>query len=384
MLVWTRLVLLVAAALLGSTTTLASSIDNDARTQLQADLIAWVRSKGGSFSDKLEIRRVDPSDPTSYLGVFAKEPIGAKESLFVIPKSCYLDIYDSADLSGSDDAYQKNLCQLSNKLSKEMELGDRSEYAPYIAYLKTQTPGQLPANWVSQSAKDILREMTSAWGYSYVVDWIDKEFVETGCIVNDDAHARHMTEMTKQRCYDIALIPIWDMVNHDNGRINTENDSMHQDGGLRVRAKRDLEAGEEILCSYDLCVDCLRIDEYWGTPEILRDFGFVENYPHRWVIWEPHDLWFEVYEWEGELEAYFGEDPGMDFWRLPQESIDFLKAEVERFQDMERRLLQDQRDIPDYPWSILLKFHQSVVTDFRVAITYQEQLRKDGPAGSEL
>ena len=35
---------------------------------------------------------------------------------------------------------------------------------------------------------------------------------------------------------------------------------------------------------YRMPADCLEIDDVWGTPEILKDFGFVENHPHRWIF----------------------------------------------------------------------------------------------------
>ena len=42
-------------------------------------MINWVRSKGGSFNNKVEIRRTDPSDEGSPFGVFAKENLDEKE-----------------------------------------------------------------------------------------------------------------------------------------------------------------------------------------------------------------------------------------------------------------------------------------------------------------
>merc|ERR1712008_317650 len=153
----------------------------------------------------------------------------------------------------------------------EIKLGDESQYAPYIAYLKTQKPGQLPTNW-SKDGKDLLRKV--AIPGSSMVDWIDWNF-KGSCIDTENektdnngiSFEEHMVEMTIQRCFDTALIPIWDMVNHDNGRTNTENDSMYNADGLKVRAARNLDKGEEILASYDKCLDCNDVESVWGTPE---------------------------------------------------------------------------------------------------------------------
>ena len=351
---------------------------------IQSDLISWVRSRGGSFSDKLEIRRVDPTDPTSYMGVFVREPIEAKESLFVIPRDCYIDVFDTAAEMDPEDenvdaAYQGNLCKLATKLMEEMKRGKESEYAPYIAYLRTQKPGQLPANW-SEEGKDLLRRV--AIPGSPIVDWIDWNFKgeKYDCIGNKShgeskiSFEEHMVEMTVQRCFDTALIPIWDMVNHDNGKINTENDSMYEAEGLRVRAARNLETGEEVLASYDKCLDCKGVDEFWGTPEILKDFGFVENYPHRWVFYD-QEIWIQVYE-DYEFDAYFGDDetktaPG-------EKQLEFLTKELARLETVGKSFLADQGSVPDWEWETTSRFHSVAVNDLASVVEWYTHVRDHG------
>ena len=41
---------------------------------------------------------------------------------------------------------------------------------------------------------------------------------------------------------------------------------------------RDIKAGEQIYNSYNLCESCGGRTKSYGTPEILRDYGFVEQY----------------------------------------------------------------------------------------------------------
>lgn len=346
----------------------------------QSDIVSWVRSKGGSFSDKLEIRKFEPDNPKSYLGVFTTDDIKVKESLFTIPQSCYIQVFDTAEDSGNEvedqeTPYYNNLCKLSHKLMGEMNLGDSSEYAPYVAYLKTQKKGQLPVNW-SKAGKDIMRKI--AIPGSPMVDWIDENFKQRNCIGND-LFEEHMVEMTVQRCFDTALIPIWDMVNHDNGRINTENDSMYEKEGMKVRAARDLKAGEEIFATYDNCVDCNDVNYYWGTPEILKDFGFVENYPHRWVF-NQGEIWFEVYkDDDDEFEAYFGDEA-----EIPNEAqVEFLQKELDRLYVVEETLLDEQGNVPEKEWQIILGFHEAAVTDIEIVIEEISSIRS-GSTENEL
>ena len=37
------------------------------------DMVTWVRAQGGGFNRKLQIRRADTSDPTSYFEVFLRQ-----------------------------------------------------------------------------------------------------------------------------------------------------------------------------------------------------------------------------------------------------------------------------------------------------------------------
>jgi len=377
-------------AIFGLLSFVAIKTTNASDKAIQNDLIAWVRSKGGSFSDKIEIRRVDPENPNSYMGVFVREPVAAKESLFVVPRECYIHVFDTALVNHDEEdedsimeTYFGNLCQLATKLMGEMKLGKESESAPYIAYLQTQKAGQLPVHW-SPQGKELMRKVATPG--SSMVDWIDWNFkgekyecINTFTKEGDSniSFEEHMVEMTIQRCYDTALIPIWDMVNHDNGRINTENDSMYEPEGMKVRASRDLEAGEELFASYDKCLDCGDLNEYWGTPEILKDFGFVENYPHRWIYGQ-ETIWIEAYEDEEvPFITWFSEEEGAP---PSDEQLDFLKKEVAR---LEAISLEEQGAIGDWEWYTIQKYRQAAIDDLTEVVEWHTELKAE-EANEEL
>mmetsp|Transcript_47906 Transcript_47906/g.57997 ORF Transcript_47906/g.57997 Transcript_47906/m.57997 type:complete len:386 (+) Transcript_47906:189-1346(+) len=336
-------------------------------------LIEWVRSKGGFFSEKLEIRRMNPNDAQSPMGVYATQNIGIEESLLKVPPECYIGLWGDEikrvdERRSHDEArwnvYWENLCLLSQKLLKEMRNDkNESQYTPYIEYLKTQKPGQLPAMW-SEAGKDVIRKIlgtgkSTSYG-DYVlpprdaVDWLHKHFVKTNCIRADDPFEAHVVEMTVQRGYDTAIIPLWDMVNHDNTRINTNNTPMYAEGGLHVWARKDIRAGEEIYGSYNECVDCGNTTDYWGTPEIFRDFGFLESYPQHWIFAD-HGIHFMVYLEDGELDAEF-----YDYGKPDEKGITFLREQYQRLEAMEKRDLVDRGMIPKHEWDAILQFYWNI------------------------
>jgi hypothetical protein len=203
---------------------------------------------------------------------------------------------------------------------------------------------------------------------SEMVDWIDLNFQRTGCI-SDDPFEVHMVEMVVQRSFDAALIPLWDMVNHDNGLINTENDSIYSEGGIKVRASEPIEAGEEIFASYDLCLVCLDMDDEWGTPEILKDFGFVENYPHRWIFDNNGStIWFEIYSTHNGLRVVWDTLEEDSFGIPGSEDILFLQSELERLRRVGKDFLEEKGSIPQYEWNVIIAYHEAAIVGVSMAI----------------
>lgn len=77
------------------------------------------------------------------MGVFAKTDIAANELLMQIPREAFIQVWDTKrEVDDSWEVYYHNFCLLAKKLKKEMLLGEDSEYAPYIRYLKHQATGK--------------------------------------------------------------------------------------------------------------------------------------------------------------------------------------------------------------------------------------------------
>ena len=102
---------------------------------------------------------------------------------------------------------------------------------------------------------------------------------------------------------DDTLTPVYDMYNHRNGEkwLNT-SPKMVEEKRHEMYASQDIEKGEEIYLSYNQCLDCYNRHYDYGTPEIFRDYGFVEQYPQRWIF-PREEIAFDIDEHEnGKLE----------------------------------------------------------------------------------
>eukprot|EP00980_Cylindrotheca_fusiformis_P006585 scaffold1389_cov122-Cylindrotheca_fusiformis.AAC.3 len=301
-------------------TSTATSITR--QDEVVQEMIHWMKEKGGYIHPSVQIRRWNVSDPTSYYGIFVDKNnnnngvvISKDELLMTIPASIRLQV--SEEYMTGDKPYVTTLCELAWTLKRENDLGNKSNFEPYIEYLKLQPKNRLPAMW-SDAGKALLTKVHGSLGMTgflrepvqgkHMVDWIDDWF--SGCMIGeDDAELeKFYIALVTQRGFDYALVPVYDMLNHHNGNVNTESrPSIFDPDGFSVYALRDLEQGEELFFSYHDCPDCYdtcdkskdddgddsydnsdkcgaSTMDYWGTPEMLRDFGFVEPYPQRFHL----------------------------------------------------------------------------------------------------
>ena len=353
-----------------SSTAASSDVASSALDAHVQEIVGWVRNQGGFFNDKLQIRRADPTDPTSYFGVFATEDIQPMEELMRIPESATI----WAEKPDDEPDGNKLLCDLAHVLMKELKLGDKSDFAPFIKYLLEQERGQLPATW-TEVGRELISELVAGPDRDdlKMTNWIKENFEDASCIEPGNAFEQQAVALVVQRGWDNVLIPIYDMINHINDlrKLNTDNTSVYEDG-MNVWASRAIEAGEEIFASYDDCKDCGNIVEEWGTAEILRDFGFVEPYPHTFFFKEAEAL-FSVYKVtnyneDGEANhrleiSWIDESPS-------GEDLDWMNEEYQRLQDLqyEATLANRRHLMPEKEWNTIFQYHQALTEALGAAI----------------
>jgi hypothetical protein len=237
--------------------------DNNSDVQKVVD---WLKAREGAFvSPKLEFRRMDPSDPTSMSGIFAKEFIEEDELLIHVPWSSLI----SSERNGREwqsETYQS--CGTIHNLIDEFRKGDDSEFAPYTNYLKKQPTNQLPSSW-SDAGKlllvDILdgmsnRQSLPPFGPLHCYrEWLD----ECEGSIEDIGAAM----LVISRGDEDILTPVYDLSNHPTNGASL-NMAMDRQEGVhhQTRASRVIQAGEELYNSYNLCNNCGNREDHFGTP----------------------------------------------------------------------------------------------------------------------
>lgn len=331
-------------------------------------IIDWFVSHGGIFSSKLEMRREFPEDATSRFGMFAKADIAEDELLLYIPRKVLLTAGDD------DGSYGGIWCPTVYNLLEEMKKGDESFYAPYTKYLASQSQGQLPSHW-SDAGKALLREVmavdddddTNDLPPRYVTEWLDDWYND--CDGSDDRNEEHASLLLVQRGWDDLMIPMYDMMSHRNGRwLNSKSNSVHKkQNNITVSANRDIKAGEEIYMSYNFCADCANKARNYGTAEILRDFGFVENYPQRWFFGThgKRKISFELDEGEdGLVVTWLDQKP----WKKAKK---FMVQSLDRLMDIGAIVLdvaEDEEEVPAGELWTIRNYHEAMINALKHAL----------------
>ena len=359
MLPWFYLLLLPLSIESASDAVPSIETKHDNRNHIQ-EMINWLNStEGGYLSPKVEVRRWNVSDSNSYFGVFAVEDLDEGELIMEMPKEIILQ---------AEEIYQdteSNICELAWMLQEEFELGDESEFSPYINYLKTQRRGQLPAMW-SDTGKTLLQKVVNeTFETSKVVSWMDAWFGESCFHYEDLTLDEHLLALVMQRSFDTHLIPIYDMINHHAGKVNIYSEPntatiAGQKKDFKAYTASSIPAGGELFFHY---YQNNGAPETWGTIDILRDYGFVESYPREFHFQLPELMTSFMVEKErmdtsNEVTLRWYNE---SFSHLPKGGIVHVVKEIERLDDVYQELMDhDKSVIPNSEMMTILQIHSAL------------------------
>lgn len=342
------------------------------------DLINWFSKVGGRLNRKIDIRRADPSDPMSPFGMFAMEDIYGKELIISVRRETLLTA-DGLDKGRKliDSALP---CETAFKLIEEMEKGNSSEFSGYVNFLKKQKTS-LPSAW-SDAGKELLNEVIDELPPDDATTWIEKEWYEE-CQGPKGSDKENVALMLISRGWDYVMIPMYDVMNHRNGNYyNTYSDKISDTSKdvIQVRAQRRIMKGEQVFTSYNMCDDCDARKVNYGTPEILRDYGFVEEYPQRWIF--DDILQFEIRDsstiWEEEETSVKRLKPPKNndlelVWlgnaTLGAEDKEFLEVELERLSALaENKFENAKASIPKEELDVIVRYHGALTNALQMAV----------------
>jgi len=268
----------------------------------------WVAGTADGFvTPKLELRRDIPGDLSSSMGVYATESIESGEPIVRIPWSVIITSDDP------NERASQMVCGTVRSLANEMRLGSESKYAPYVVYLNAEVDAQIPSTW-SKAGQELLLEVldNNSIPPRDIIGWIEDDWFHRCKGDPNDPFGIKAALMVIQRADDAILIPAYDNLNHRNGNWTNTNTEIERGHYHTTTVIKNIEPGEQIYISYNMCEECGGRRSGYGTAEILRDYGFIEHMPQRWHYME-EDFQFDLDEIEdGKLIVTWDEEDRPD------------------------------------------------------------------------
>eukprot|EP00957_Ditylum_brightwellii_P153086 11652940-Ditylum_brightwellii.AAC.2 len=176
-----------------------------------------MRSNGAFVGHKQEVRPEEPEDPWSMYGVFAMEWIERDEALLSVP----LDLMIEGDLLDNLNS------DAIDELVEEIMLGDDSNIAPYICYLKSIPEWILPKAWSDAGHKLLGEPLGNKLLPQLYQNKLHNYYVKN-CEGGDDPFERWMVHLVALLEIDEGfMLPYLDFFNHRNGPWHNANGELH-------------------------------------------------------------------------------------------------------------------------------------------------------------
>lgn len=221
--------------------------------------------------------------------------------------------------------------------------------------------------------------------YQLADDWIQEHWVHrchgTSATAKDSERAEQVFWLVQQFGWEEGMIPFFDMMQHRNGPwLNAEKQRRPDGSSLQVRAIRDITAGEPIYISFNLCKECFQRQTIYGTPQMFADYGWVEDYPQRWIF-PGHAVDFEIDQimetnQDGSLSQTYRVQ-----WLLEMQSPDedrniaWLEAHLDRVRRLPHTLLATRDpEVPTQEWNRIVTYHRNLM----VALSHAIQSARHG------
>jgi hypothetical protein len=296
-------------------------VDPAAAAKYEA-LLKWLRAKDAVLSDKVVLR---PSSRGGGFGAFLTQPAIRDELLFSVPRAACMTLKDATDDERCGRAFQAliekagpggNTVVLAGFMArerlkslerKEEEGDDDSAYGPYLATLPWErgmnnqehilywtdddVESKLKGSFCYEEAKDLRSEVSLAikvldgivgkslrgdeggfkWPWKAREEKADSPYeglpeAVTGAFVSILTRAFEDGDAGSD---EEKMVPLLDMLQHSD-EPNVSHIRRKEDGSVEVRARRHLEAGEELLNQYRS-----EREETMPYHRFFTRFGFV-------------------------------------------------------------------------------------------------------------
>lgn len=250
-------------------------------------LVTWFTSHGGKIDPRITLGYEDPTNGSrnKIRGMIATEHIDPETVLIHTPASLMIS-------SATGDH-----CDMIARVVEELELGMESLWEVYFKFDGSSSTGsglegddkhhhrhtRVPTQWYkegqpgSRAIKELQGLPPTGETHRHI-DWYSAACNNSKEVTGIQLQA---LMMFLTRGSDRGMVPLYDLMNHHNGLINTRL-VLDEEGGMSVIATTGIKANEPIYNTY----------ARGGTEssvDVFNTYGFVEDYPQLWR-WSDVDM----------------------------------------------------------------------------------------------
>eukprot|EP00978_Attheya_sp_CCMP212_P026682 scaffold88272_cov57-Attheya_sp.AAC.6 len=238
-------------------------------------LVAWMKLHGGRVDERIDVAEIH-----GIRGVVALDTIEDGAELLHCPWKLVIGstgLPAHMQMQSSDD-----MCQVVHDMAKEIRLSSQSLWWPYLEHIEIP---RLSAMW-GPLALDELQGLSPSEDATRHFQWFSQYCAGNNNNNNDNKEDQHATVagMDQEdslmrslvsfvsRASEVGMVPIYDLLNHHNGRKNAKLSLTEEGVHLRVVGGSAIQKGQELFLSYGVK----------SAPVMYRDYGFVEEWPCCW------------------------------------------------------------------------------------------------------
>ena len=137
-----------------------------------------------------------------------------------------------------------------------------------------------------------------------------------------------------------------------------------------IATTRAISAGEHLFNSYNHCNICTDYYDWFGSPELFKAYGFVEQYPQRWL--------FDLARMKFDLDI---DSTGIEVvsWLVPPSArgIEMLRKELKRLDEYSSKYRAMDVEMPKNEWSLLWEYFDALHNALYRAIESNTPLSDD-------
>ena len=269
--------ILAAAVIIGASadnTAAAAASTNekeDDGTYKFDNLVAWVQQNGGRVNDHLGLTNHQHGNHQVVRGGVALQNIQSGSELLFLPWNIVFGtIHDTPTLPD-------NKCDVLQSYASEVDAGRASFWYPYLA-LDTSLSSRVPSVW-SDLAIAELQGLPPYGRTAGLTDWYSSNCANDVPFSDLPSSSRQALLAAVTRAAGLRFLPVYDLLNHHNGMLNTECLAVQE--GVTLTTTTDIHKGDEIFNSYGG-------GQVNTVAEMFRKYGFVDEWPQH-HSWEQRD-----------------------------------------------------------------------------------------------